>query len=186
MRARPVPFCFHSFLPEPAHFVPRLGRVRARRAGPPGNAGPLHRADASFTGAPNTASARSSVADFGVIQIEDIHAGHEFISWPSAPPRNRRSGPGTAPLTTSTLSSVSTSNDFQVAHRHLLVAHVAGHAHARGTRATGSWTRRSSRARGGTCEPCELRRRGNGGACTTPANPRPLLTSDHVHFIVAA
>ena len=54
MRARPVPFCFHSFLPEPGHFMPRLGLGVAAAPRRPDNAAPLHTAASSFTSARRT------------------------------------------------------------------------------------------------------------------------------------
>jgi hypothetical protein len=51
MRARPVPFCFHSFLAGPGHFVPRLGARPCPAARTPDECRTASYSSASFTGA---------------------------------------------------------------------------------------------------------------------------------------
>ena len=120
MRARPVPFCFHSFLPEPETSCRVLVDALPPR-GRPANAAPLHKSGARSPARrklrrPGRAS-RPPVLFKSIIST----LGMAVTSSPSAPARSRRWDPGTAPLTISTLSSVSTSHDFEIADGHLLV-----------------------------------------------------------------
>src|SRR5690349_15748097 len=129
MRARPVPFCFHSFLPDPATSARTLVLCVPARW-PAWNCRTASYSSASFTSAANTSSASSISPTFLLLQSTTSTVGmplplgppDHYI--PAVRPRNRAFHHQHVILGVHL-------DHFQVPHRHALVTHVPRHAHTR-------------------------------------------------------
>src|SRR5579859_3848326 len=129
MRARPVPFCFHNFLPEPAT-DPRtlVAAVPARRAACECRTASY--SSALLISAPNTASASSTSPTFWLLKSTTSTVG---MALSLRPPHHHVAAVGTGhrALPRQHIVLGIHVDHFQIAHRHLGVPHVSAHAHSR-------------------------------------------------------
>src|ERR1017187_119678 len=128
-RARPVPFCFHSFLPEPATSRRTLVLCVPARS-PAWKCRTASYSSASFTSAPKTASASSSSPTFSLFKSTTSTVG---IGLPLGPPHDHVAavGSGHRALHHQHVVLGVHFHHLQVAHGDPRIAHVAGHAHPR-------------------------------------------------------
>ena len=171
MRARPVPFCFHSFLPEPATSWRVLVLARSAPRSRPDDAGPLHTAALR---SPARQTPRRTAPRCRLLYCSDrVRLRSAWL--PLRPPHHDVTavGSGNRALHQQHVVLGVHFDDFEIPHRHASRCPSGRPCACPETRAKESWKRRSIPARGGTSIRAWHRCRGSDDASPRPRSRGP-------------